>query len=259
MGRPAAKKGDLCLHAGVVITGSPDTTTCDRASARIGDIHTCVSHPPGNPPAGPGPIVTASRTVFINRQRAARIGDTLACGSGGSAPPGTADPKVKSYEVREQDSYHKLMRLEHEVAARDRVRDVAEPERGKVTVVLEPEGVGDAEVPKTESVATAVPSGRGESYSGPLGTGNPHAGAASMTETPAQTITQDSTVDSRAEATPVVRAAPSEEGEERSDSPHRLRLRFSMDLAVGSRRRKRGGGGGIDKIIAPFCNVIIGG
>lgn len=259
MGRPAAKKGDLCLHAGMVTTGSPDTTTCDKASARIGDQHSCLSHPPGNPPAGPGPIVSASRTVFINRQRAARIGDTLACGSGGMAPPGTANPQVQTYRVRQQDSYHNLMRHEHEVAARDRVGDMAEPDRGKGSVVLESQGVGTAEAPRSEAVTTTVASGQGVAYPGAKGRANPHAGGPASGDVPVTMVTRDTPVSDAGDAAAIGVNGSKYEGPERAAEGHRLRLRFSMDLAVGGRRGSRGGGGGIDKIVAPFCTVIVGG
>jgi uncharacterized Zn-binding protein involved in type VI secretion len=150
MGIPlwAAKKGDMCLHKGTVQSGSPDTTIEGKPAARLSDKTVCRVHfPPPMKGLGDGKIVTASSTVYINRLGAARKTDLCQCKMPGSAPPGTASPQTKSYEVRGADHYQKLMVVEHEVAAWDKVRDIKEADLGKVGEADDPLGVKDASPP----------------------------------------------------------------------------------------------------------------
>lgn len=182
--KPAAKKGDLCLHAGKIITGSPDTTTNNKPSARLGDQHDCKSHPPGAPPWPPGPIVTGSSTVFINHLKAARHTDKLMCGAPGPPPPGAANPQTKDYTVRPADSYQKLMAIEHEKKERDHVVDVDEPDEGEVGEEDEaPLGVKEAKPPKLKPHKGPA-SGKGVRYKDggrktAWGNRNPYTGAES--------------------------------------------------------------------------------
>lgn len=85
-GQQAARKTDPCMHGGVIVTGSSDTTIGGLAAARWGDGHTCPIHPPGR-------IVKASTTVMINGVGAARMLDTVACGA--PATPAPSPPRLK--------------------------------------------------------------------------------------------------------------------------------------------------------------------
>jgi uncharacterized Zn-binding protein involved in type VI secretion len=66
--------GDAGSHGGVVVSGSEDTPTNGRRTARVGDIYNCAEH-------GPNPIVTGSPDVFVNGRAVARVGDQTACGA----------------------------------------------------------------------------------------------------------------------------------------------------------------------------------
>ena len=276
MGKPAAKKGDLCLHGGKIITGSPDTTTCDKLSARIGDQHTCKSHPPGSPPWPPGPIVTGSSTVFINRLKAARLRDELQCGAAGPGPPGTANPQVESYRVRPEDSYQRLMKGEHEIAERDKVSDVDEPEKGVAGTSDDPVGVSDAKAPPRAAHKSA-PSGKGVQYKSKGGPKNPHAKQAGQSKKNIQAKRLGSDVEqpnmaieagagSVSLGVVVKRQSSKEEGgkfavtydEQKQRLSVKIKLLFTMDLSVGRRSTSARAGTPMDVIVAPPCSVIIG-
>lgn len=69
---PAARKGDLTAHLGVLTEGSPDVTIGGMPAARLMDKHVCPFH-------GPGPVTQTSFTVYINKVGAARVGDACTC------------------------------------------------------------------------------------------------------------------------------------------------------------------------------------
>jgi uncharacterized Zn-binding protein involved in type VI secretion len=66
--------GDAGSHGGAVVSGSPDTRTNGKQTARVGDIYGCPIH-------GLNPIVTGSQDVLVNGRRVARVGDQTACGA----------------------------------------------------------------------------------------------------------------------------------------------------------------------------------
>jgi hypothetical protein len=77
---------------------------------------------PCKPPMGR--ILTASRTVFINRWGCARILDRVLCGAAavpGTEPGGCSHSAASEYRVRDADHYEKLMEVEHEASEFDRV------------------------------------------------------------------------------------------------------------------------------------------
>lgn len=76
--KPAARKGDLCVHGGRIVQGSPNVTVGGMPAARLLHHHVCPI--PGH--VG-GPITQSSPTVFINGFGAARMGDAATC----MAPP----------------------------------------------------------------------------------------------------------------------------------------------------------------------------
>jgi uncharacterized Zn-binding protein involved in type VI secretion len=83
---PAARKGDLTSHGGVLVEGSPDVTIGGMAAARLMDKHVCPLH-------GPGPVTQTSFTVFINKVGAARVTDACTCMMPASSLPGATNGK----------------------------------------------------------------------------------------------------------------------------------------------------------------------
>jgi uncharacterized Zn-binding protein involved in type VI secretion len=85
MGRPAARRGDLTAHGGVVVAGCPTVLIGGMPAARVNDMHVCPMCNPGSPPPPHigGPIVMGSNTVVIGGQPAARVGSMCVC----SGPP----------------------------------------------------------------------------------------------------------------------------------------------------------------------------
>lgn len=281
--KPAAKVGDLCLHAGKVQTGSPDTTTNDKKSARLGDIHDCKSHPPGAPPWPPGPIVTGSSTVFINRLKAARHTDKLMCGAPGPPPPGAANPKTAEYAVRPDDAYQKLMAIEHEIQERDKVKDAKEPNTGEIGEVDDPLGVKEAKVP-TPRPHKGPPSGQGVKFKGggnKTHSGNPYTGGESRQgRREFQRDQLGSDVESPAMASevpvgdnsvavvagpikpgddgPMVSAKTTVDEEGRERYTITLKLGFHLELSVGTRTTVPFGGAPMDTIVPIPGTVWIG-
>jgi len=84
---PAARKGDLTSHGGVLVEGSPDVTIGGMAAARLMDKHVCPLH-------GPGPVTQTSFTVFINKVGAARVTDACTCMMPASSLPGANNQKA---------------------------------------------------------------------------------------------------------------------------------------------------------------------
>jgi uncharacterized Zn-binding protein involved in type VI secretion len=84
---PAARKGDLTTHGGVLVEGSPDVTIGGMAAARLMDKHVCPLH-------GPGPVTQTSFTVYINKVGAARVGDACTCMIPSSSLPGASNGKA---------------------------------------------------------------------------------------------------------------------------------------------------------------------
>ncbi len=267
--KPAAKKGDLCLHAGKIQTGSPDTTTNDKKSARLGDIHDCKSHPPGAPPWPPGPIVTGSSTVFINRLKAARHTDKLMCGAPGPPPPGAANPQTTSYEVRDDDAYQVLMAVEHEVQKRDVPGEIAEPELGE-------SGRPDQPIAIKPKLHKAPPSGQGVAYESRKSyRKNPYAGENRKGRREFQREQLNSDVENPAMATEVAigdddKSISVVAGKKTSDGPVvsatnkkgrytiTVKLGFHLELAVGTRTTVPFGGAPMDTIIPIPGTVWIG-
>lgn len=85
---PAARKGDLTSHGGVLVEGSPDVTIGGMAAARLMDKHVCPLH-------GPGPVTQTSFTVFINKVGAARVTDACTCMMPASSLPGANNQKAE--------------------------------------------------------------------------------------------------------------------------------------------------------------------
>jgi uncharacterized Zn-binding protein involved in type VI secretion len=274
--KPAAKKGDLCLHGGKIQTGSPDTTTNDKDSARLGDIHDCKSHPPGAPPWPPGPIVTGSSTVFINRLKAARHTDKLMCGAPGPPPPGAANPQTAEYAVRKDDSYQALMEVEHEIQKRDEPQDAKEPDKGEAGETDDPLGVkkGKAKSPPPHK---APPSGKGIEYESRKSyRGNPYGGESrqgrrdfqrdqlsSDVENPAL-ASEVAVGDSESSVAVVAGRAPEGSGagiETKSEKGRytiTLKLGFHLELSVGTRTTVPFGGAPMDTIVPIPGTVWIG-
>jgi uncharacterized Zn-binding protein involved in type VI secretion len=281
--KPAAKVGDLCLHAGKVQTGSPDTTTNDKKSARLGDIHDCKSHPPGFPPWPPGPIVTGSSTVFINRLKAARHTDKLMCGAPGPPPPGAANPQTAAYDVRPDDKYQTLMEIEHEIQERDKIKDAKEPNKGDIGEIDDPLGIKDAKVPKPKP-HKSPPSGQGVAFKGGGSKshgGNPYTGSESRqgrrdfhseklssdVESPA--MTQEVPLGDNSVAVvagpkkagdtgPAVSTKTTTDEEGRKRYTITIKLGFHLELSVGTRTTVPFGGVPMDTIIPIPGTVWIG-
>jgi uncharacterized Zn-binding protein involved in type VI secretion len=75
---PAARLGDLTVHGGVIIMGSPTVLVNARPAARVTDMHVCPMITGLVPHVG-GPIIKGSGTVLINGLPAARITDLATC------------------------------------------------------------------------------------------------------------------------------------------------------------------------------------
>jgi uncharacterized Zn-binding protein involved in type VI secretion len=245
---PAAKKGDFCLHAGQVRTGSPDTTTCGQPSARLLDQHDCKTHPPGFPPWPPGPIVKGSSTVFINHLPAARKTDQLLCGVPGPPPPGGANPQTTTYKVRSGDSYHKLMAVEHEMAARDKTKDDKEPDKTELGVADAPAAVAEAKPPPTPSPGSKlVASGPGDNKAFPGQNAPPPPPSP-----PAQPSGTGPT------PTPAEAAGKTKPAQKKKRPSVSVDLAFSMDLSIGIRIGVGASMPNIDVIIPLPETVFIG-
>lgn len=103
MGKPGARLTDLTAHAPVVVvSGSPDTKTGYLPSARLFDL---TAPCPVCKIPNKGLIVSSSKSVFINHLGAARVGDKVLCGAGGSKPGGCSPGTASPYEVRTEDNY----------------------------------------------------------------------------------------------------------------------------------------------------------
>ncbi len=85
---PAARKGDLTSHLGVIAEGSPDVTIGGMPAARLMDKHVCPFH-------GPGPVTQTSFTVYINKVGAARVGDACTCMMPSTSLPGANNGKAE--------------------------------------------------------------------------------------------------------------------------------------------------------------------
>jgi uncharacterized Zn-binding protein involved in type VI secretion len=101
MPQPAARLTDNCIHPTVITSGSPDTVVGSLPAARLGDLVT----PCPLCKTPPGKIVKGSSTVFINSKPAARILDSVACGSPGAPPGGGSHAPVSVYGVKKEDNY----------------------------------------------------------------------------------------------------------------------------------------------------------
>lgn len=88
---PAARKGDLTTHGGVLVEGSPDVTIGGMPAARLMDKHVCPLH-------GPGPVTQTSLTVFINKVGAARVTDACTCMIPSTSLPGANNQKGQQSE-----------------------------------------------------------------------------------------------------------------------------------------------------------------
>ena len=77
MGKPFIVLGDKTDHGGVVVEGSPTTTTHGKSIARVGDKVTC----PKKGHGGTTVIVSGDPTCLIDGKPAARHGDKTACGA----------------------------------------------------------------------------------------------------------------------------------------------------------------------------------
>lgn len=77
MTRPFIVIGDRTSHGGTVIAGASTTDTQGTRIARVGDKVTC----PRKGHGGVTVIASGDPTVVIDGSRAARHGDTTACGA----------------------------------------------------------------------------------------------------------------------------------------------------------------------------------
>ncbi len=255
----AAKKGDLCMHGGEITTGSPDTTIGDQPAARVGDQHSCKSHPPGNPPWPAGPIVTGSSTVYINGAKAARNGDQCQCGAPGPAPPGAANPEISTYEVQPDDHIHELLAGEHELVT-EKQSPPAPPTSAATSAGQKP----SAESAETNASTSApTPSADTITYQGKPGEHqNPYADQGAESVTDSQTIVVDSSQEDSSlgaeDAAPLGEVDGQQQNDDEGSDSTDLNLTFAMDLAVGSRSTSAGGGAPMDTIIAMPSTVYIG-
>jgi uncharacterized Zn-binding protein involved in type VI secretion len=76
MAGPIIRLGDKTSHGGVVIEGSPQTTSGGIAVARLGDKTSCPL--PGH---GSNPIASGDPTMIVDGKPVARHGDVTACGA----------------------------------------------------------------------------------------------------------------------------------------------------------------------------------
>lgn len=72
--KKVARVGDRISHGGTILTGSANTLTNNKKTARVGDRATCSKH-------GSVVIVTGSSKVMTNNKKTARVGDSLSCGA----------------------------------------------------------------------------------------------------------------------------------------------------------------------------------
>lgn len=77
MGKPFIVIGDKTDHGGVVLEGSPVTTSGGKFIARVGDKVSC----PKKGHGGTTTIVSGDPTCLIDGKPAARHGDKTACGA----------------------------------------------------------------------------------------------------------------------------------------------------------------------------------
>ncbi len=77
MGKAFIVIGDKTNHGGVVLEGSPTTTTGGKPIARVGDKVSC----PQNGHGGVTTIISGDPTCIIDGKAAARHGDKTACGA----------------------------------------------------------------------------------------------------------------------------------------------------------------------------------
>ncbi len=75
--QPAARVGDMTAH-GTPLLGNGSTTVMigNKPAWRVLDRHTCPLSTVGVPHVG-GAVMKGSRSVFINKRPAARMGDTI--------------------------------------------------------------------------------------------------------------------------------------------------------------------------------------
>lgn len=79
MGFPAARLGDMTVHGGVIVMGSPNVIIGYKPAARMTDMHTCPMVTGVVPHVG-GPILPpCAVTVLINFLPAARVTDQCVC------------------------------------------------------------------------------------------------------------------------------------------------------------------------------------
>lgn len=271
----AAKKGDMCLHLGTVKTGSPDTTIEGKPAARLCDNHECKAHvPPPMKGLGPGKIVTASNSVFINKFGAARKTDLCQCLMPGPPPPGAASPQTKAYSVRGSDHYEKLMAVEHELAAWDKVKDLKEADLGKVGKADDPLGVKDASPPPRRPPSEGSVKAKGKpgdnkafkDQKPPQGapTVKPGSGKAGSLagKAPAGTQAADEGASQQAGSAkdaPLAEQTARKKDDKRKKQSVTIDLAASMDLSVGSRGRLFFAGVPMDMIQPRSCSVYVGG
>ena len=72
--RKQSRLFDPTSHAGIIVSGSPNTTVNTLLLVRLFDIHVCPIH-------GVNVVVTCSSKVQTNRRGNARAGDLCACGA----------------------------------------------------------------------------------------------------------------------------------------------------------------------------------
>jgi uncharacterized Zn-binding protein involved in type VI secretion len=272
----AARVGDSCLHQGKVETGSGDTYTEDKKQARLGDMHSCKVHPPPPVPPGPGMgrIVTASTSVFVNNMGAARVTDLCLCMLQTPIPPDAANPRTSEYKVRKEDNYQELMLIEHEIAERDKVKDVKEPDKGAAGEVDDPTGVAEAKAPPRPP--EPPPSPNSVTVKGKLDDQKPYpkeppvaAGKSkkieSKDEDPKLAGGKSMTPPAKKKEAPGAPAAgkdgaAAKEKEKPREKPKvSIDLAFSMNLSIGMRLGLTLMGIGLDVITGGASKVYIGG
>jgi uncharacterized Zn-binding protein involved in type VI secretion len=254
----AAKKGDMCLHKGKVVSGSPDTTIEGKPAARFTDLHECKVHPPIPPGKGweRGIIVTASSSVFINHLGAARKTDLCQCLVPSVEPPGAASPVTSAYSVKPSDSYEKMMAVEHELADWDKVKDVKEPGKVALGEADDPLGVAEAALPprpkkraSDDSFALQGKPGDNRALAGPRASGS---------ATPAASVANPSLAGGGPAGTPPEQTAR-EKNDKRKGKPPKLTLELTLDLSVGSRAAIPHAGVPMDVIEPRNSTVYVGG
>jgi hypothetical protein len=236
-------------------------------------MHSCKVHPPPPVPPGPGMgrIVTASSSVFVNNVGAARVTELCLCMLQTPIPPDAANPRTSEYKVRREDSYHEMMAVEHEIAERDRVKDVKEPDKGATGKVDDPTGVAEAQAPPRPP--EPPPSPHSVTAKGKANDQKPYPKEPALPGAKSKKLgskDEDPKLAGAAPMTPPAKkkqtpgagtgATAEKEKEKKREKPEvSIDLTFSMDLSIGMRLGINLMGIGLDVITGGASKVWIGG